>query len=49
MIAGYITALSITFIVGFHANYKRSRANKATQDSDDGGGGVENLGVEGDL
>ena len=50
VIAGYISALCITFIAGFHAKYKRSEANRATEDSDNnGGGGVENLGVEGDL
>ena len=50
MIAGYISALCITFIAGFHAKYKRSEANRATEDSDNNGGGrVENLGVEGDL
>lgn len=47
VIAGYITALCITFIAGFHANYKRSRANKASENSENGA--VENLGVERDL
>ena len=48
VIAGYITALCVTFIATFRANYKRTRANKASKDSNSVHG-VENQGVEGDL
>ena len=48
VIAGYITALCVTFIATFRANYKRTRANKTSKDSNIVDG-VENQGVEGDL